>query len=153
MEDKILGKLYFAYGSNMFTCRLEERVGKVKIFGTGRLMDYRLVFNKLSKDSSGKASVIESPGSFVFGIIFDLSKDQFKNLDKYEGNGYERKMTSILFNERLIMTSTYFVKSEFVKNNLKPTNDYLDLIICGAKDHKLNAEYIKFLHSFKTHKY
>jgi len=153
MEDEILGKLYFAYGSNMLTCRLEERVGKVKFLGTGALRDYKLVFNKLSKDNSGKANIIESSGAAVSGVIFSLSEDQFKKLDKNEGNGYERRMTSVLFNEQQIITSIYFAKSEFVKNNLKPTNDYLDLIICGAKEHKLNAEYIEFLHSSKAHKY
>lgn len=36
---------YFAYGSNILTSRLEDRVGDVETIGTHVLKDYKLVFD------------------------------------------------------------------------------------------------------------
>ncbi len=48
---------YFAYGSNMFTYRLEKRVGKVEVLGIGVLNNHALQFNKVSLDGSLKANI------------------------------------------------------------------------------------------------
>ena len=49
--------LYFAYGSNMFTYRLEKRIGKVKVIGVAKLEQYIFEYSKESKDGSLKANI------------------------------------------------------------------------------------------------
>ena len=57
---------YFAYGSNMFTYRLEKRVGRVEIIGIGKLSKHSLLFNKVSTDGSLKANITPNDKDDVF---------------------------------------------------------------------------------------
>ena len=48
--------LYFAYGSNMLTARLRERMPSCKPLGIAKLPGHALRFHKRSKDQSGKCN-------------------------------------------------------------------------------------------------
>ncbi|MCL5100677.1 MAG: gamma-glutamylcyclotransferase, partial [Candidatus Marsarchaeota archaeon] len=71
---------YFAYGSNLSRARLKERVGNFSKEEKCIAEDYKLTF-----DDRGKADIITSVGSKVYGIIYELSTDQMNELDRYEG--------------------------------------------------------------------
>lgn len=68
-------RLYFAYGSNMSAKQVHERGLKMSVVGVGRLLNYKLMFNKIStKDSSvGFANIIPHWGSVVYGIVYDMT--------------------------------------------------------------------------------
>lgn len=136
--------LYFAYGSNMLTSRLEDRVGRVSFVGIGRLSGYRLVFNKIGSDGSGKATAIKSVADFVEGVVYDLDDVQFSTLDTYEKN-YDRQNITVQAQTERLRAVTYIGQSGFIKNGLKPSDSYLRYVINGANEHKLSRSYIEHI--------
>src|SRR5258708_1816253 len=85
--------IYFAYGSNILTERLEERIGATEKIGNCRLPGHKLAFNKLSTrkkgTKSGKCNVVsaETSAETVPGVLFRMTKTQFDELNRHEG-GY-----------------------------------------------------------------
>lgn len=46
--------------------------------------DYRLDFNHFSKRWKGAAAtIVEDPGNYVYGVLWELANDDMPNLDKY----------------------------------------------------------------------
>ena len=64
--------LYFAYGSNLAAERLRERVGAFAVLGPARADGRRLECNKLGRDGSGKANLVEAPGEVAWGVVYGL---------------------------------------------------------------------------------
>jgi len=70
--------LYFAYGSNMLTRRLQNRTLSAKAVGIGYVEGHRLTFDKVSTDGSGKAD-IEATGNAtdrVYGVLFSIDASE-----------------------------------------------------------------------------
>lgn len=148
--------IYFAYGSNMLTYRLEKRVGKVEIIGVGILQQYELRFNKKSKDDSLKADAFftGSDKDTVVGILFKIDPNKKPELDKAEGlgNGYSIKDVQVLnsSNNESVKAFTYFATDiDNTEINL-PYDWYLEIIIAGANEHNIPEEYISKIKGVKT---
>ncbi len=140
---------YFAYGSNMSTCQLKDRIGD---FGEGEkviLMDYDLRFNKRGKDGSGKANILLSFKSVIEGVVFDVFESQLDKLDKHE-IGYHREKISLSFHDKKIKAITYIADIDKICENLLPDKDYVDTIIKGAEHFGLSKSYIDELKNLKT---
>lgn len=46
--------------------------------------DYRLDFNHFSKRWKGAAAtIVEDPGNYVYGVLWELANEDMPNLDKY----------------------------------------------------------------------
>lgn len=146
---------HFAYGSNMETGHLIDRVGEIKDLGKATLRGYELRFSKLGDDGSGKANVHNSNrDSSVEGVLYELDEEQFDKLDYCEGaktGHYSREsLKNIQTNKgRSIEAEVYIANREKINNNLKPTKKYLSYLIEGASEpvHKLSNSYIEFLKS------
>jgi len=79
--------LYFAYGSNMLTRRLAVRTPSAVAVGTAYVEGYRLTFDKVSTDGSGKCD-IEATGNAadrVWGVLFRIATAEAADLDDAEG--------------------------------------------------------------------
>jgi gamma-glutamylcyclotransferase len=65
--DEAVTFLNFAYGSNMLSARLRERVPSARPAGTACLPGFSLRWHKVSVDGSGKCNVVEvaTPGACV----------------------------------------------------------------------------------------
>jgi len=144
---------YFAYGYNMKTERLKERVGEVNIIGKAILKNHCLKFNKLGDDGSGKANIEPMVGSVVEGVLFDLTEEQLKKLDTKEGvpTHYVRcRMEVIESDNNARMAEVYVANQDKIRSGLKPNHQYLQCLIEGANEHNLSNQYKKFLTSFKS---
>lgn len=76
----------FAYGSNMDKYQIEERCSDVKQVGIGFIPNYRIDFTRKSiTRNCGVADIVESQGDVVWGIIYDITGEDFISLDKFEG--------------------------------------------------------------------
>lgn len=140
----------FCYGSNMNTERITERCSSSRFISRAKVNGYKLVFNKKSKDKSGKANLIYTGDkSLVWGVIFDISEDQKPLLDKAEGlgRGYdEYKLIVINDLEQEIECVCYIATDEkYLDNNLKPYDWYKEYCLIGAKQHNLPEEWILVL--------
>ena len=125
---------YFVYGSNMKRSRIEERVGIVVDRGIATMRDYSIAFNKQSKDGTGKTNIIPAKQKDVLGVVYELSEDQLKVLDKSE-KGYFRVPMEVDLSGKIVPVQTYVAGENTINNELLPKVDYLRLLIDGVYDH------------------
>lgn len=141
---------YFAYGSNMKTKRLKDRVGKVTVIGKAGLSNHCLRFNKLGDDETGKANIETKENSLVEGVLFNLTEEQFKKLDICEAvpTHYIRcKMNVIRFDNDMVAAAVYIANPNRLRSHLKPKQKYLQYLIDGANEHGLSNQYKQSLAS------
>lgn len=129
--------LYFAYGSNLLEQRLRSRVGNVKVYNTYKLKDYELYITSI-----GWADVRPKKGSFVEGVLYELTPFQLSILDRFEacyGKEY--------FIVDGIITSVYIYYPGFSEGfpNRPASIEYLDCIIQGAIDFGLKDTATKII--------
>jgi len=141
--------LYFAYGSNMLGSRMKSRCPSANVKFIARLSKYRLTFNKLGSDNTGKAT-IEYTGSnkdAVQGVVYDISAEDFEKLDMFEGvsgKHYERK--SIRVRHRIggrVRVQVYI--ASLVQEGLKPSKEYLGFLTKGARYFNIPDEYVQYI--------
>jgi hypothetical protein len=141
--------LYFAYGSNMKTSRIKERVGKVDVRGSAKLEDYRIAFNKTSTDRTGKTNIARRKGSEVWGVVFGLTQEQFDKLASFE-RGYKVESLSVRCGNETPEVKSFI--AEETTSGLRPSREYLDYLIGGAREHGLPDDYVKLLEAVKVAK-
>ena len=75
---------YFAYGSNMCTRRLKQRAPSAVPLGVGYVSGFRLAFDKIGSDGSGKCNIISTgqDDDRVYGAVFDVALIDGVPLDK-----------------------------------------------------------------------
>jgi len=135
--------LYFAYGSNLSSRRLAERIPSAEPQGPARLPGYRLVFNKRSADGSGKANLVPSPSEETWGALWSISRGAWPALDGFEP-GYVRTPCSVLdASGQARAASVYLWPGEGPEE--APYDWYLDYLIEGARENALPPEYVRRL--------
>ena len=135
---------YFAYGSNMLTDRLRERVPSATAIGIGQLLGHALRWDKRSgRDGSGKcdAEATSLKDDIVWGVLFELDPEDKPALDKAEGvsDGYLEKSVNVLTEDGLVTAVTYCATDK--DPALRPYHWYKALVIAGAREHGLPASY------------
>jgi gamma-glutamylcyclotransferase len=138
---------YFAYGSNMFTKRLTQRVNSARAWRTGFIAGYRLTFHKRSKDGSGKcdAEPTGSPDDRVYGVVYEVNAKQEPELDEAEGvgrkGGYKKTDVTVVCGTERICAKTYCATDKDPKHI--PYAWYKELVLAGAREHHLPEAYIQ----------
>ena len=134
---------YAAYGSNLHPLRLEQRVGPVRLLGTGAIDDFALRFHKRGNlDGSAKCNIVEHTGSQVFVAVYDVADAAMARLDEAEGvgNGYERVEIG---SEEFGRCAFYFAQASHIDDTLKPFTWYRDLVVAGCRWHGFPADYVE----------
>ena len=133
--------IYFAYGSNMSLKRLNNpaRAPSAAMVATGHIAGRRLVFDKTSRDRSGKCDceLTGDPTDRVYGVVYRISLDDKRALDKAEGkgSGYEECEVEVATPLGQITAKTYYATR---KNPGLPVYDwYKRHVLEGAKEAKL----------------
>lgn len=146
--------LYFAYGSNMLTERLQARVPSAQPIASATVSKWSLRFHKQSTDGSGKCTMIEADldSSTVHGVIFDMSLNELPTLDEAEsrGRGYERRRVSPQTLNRTVDAFAYVAESAYVDTTLRPYAWYHSLVVSGAYQHNLPEAYRHQLKNVQT---
>ena len=142
---------YYAYGSNISEKRMtEER--KITFFSrkSAILKDYKLIFNKMSKNDNeiAFANIIKSEGDFVEGALYEINDTDIKRLDKFEG--FPTHYTKDIIKINNIYAIVYIANPFWVKENIKPTQFYLNYLLEG-KD-IMSEEYYNKLKLTETKK-
>jgi gamma-glutamylcyclotransferase (GGCT)/AIG2-like uncharacterized protein YtfP len=70
--------LYFAYGSNLNIEQMAHRCPDARPVNLARLNDWRLVFR-------GVLDIEQHKGSKVDGVLWNVTKNCLRSLDRYEG--------------------------------------------------------------------
>ncbi|RCR68337.1 gamma-glutamylcyclotransferase family protein [Larkinella punicea] len=132
--------LYFAYGPNMLTTRLQKFVSSAEPFKKAYLEDFRVVFNKKSRDQSAQVNIQAAKGERVEGMLFSINDAELPSLDKAE-KGYRRKKVLVIDEAgKQQKALTYISKSIYADTNQQPFNWYKSLMIAGSQEHKVRLD-------------
>lgn len=136
---------YFAYGSNMLTERITERLGKVQIVGLGILRNHQLVFNRMgSYLPGGVASVVTRSNSIVLGVIWKIGADQLSVLDKIEDpSAYCRETIKVDLETGASLECVTYVS--LPQGYCPPSEEYLSYLVQGAEEHNFPDKYVRNL--------
>lgn len=143
--------LYFAYGSNMLTKRLRERVPSALVVGTGYVEGHRLAFHKVSTDGSGKCDLHQGDaGDRVHGVLFNIDINEKVALDKHEGlgSGYRFDPVNVVTSAGTCQACAYFATD--TDQALAPYDWYVELVVAGATEHKLPEDYIEAIRAMTS---
>lgn len=135
-------RIYFAYGSNLNTAQMKTRCPDSKIIGAGTLAGYRLLF----RSHSGKESPLtieKAKKSFVPIGVYELSENDLKKLDGYEGvsaGAYRREELEIPMNGAKIKGLIYIMNKGVPK---PPSNAYYNRVKQGYADFNFDLNILK----------
>jgi hypothetical protein len=139
--------LYFGYGSNLLSEWLGQkaRCPSSKSQSIARVDGYALSFDKISVDGSGKATIVKRERATVWGRIFEIEDAELTALDAAEGrgSGYDRiDAFPVAVGSATQTTRTYIGTKLAEAGMAKPYDWYLALVIAGAVQAGLPAEYV-----------
>lgn len=139
--------LYFAYGSNMLTARLAERVPSAAPVGPGWLSGHRLAFHLRGGDGSGKCNVRRTgvPQDVVHGVLYAVDAHRLDRLHAAEGPPYAFVELEIGTRDGPVHAATYRGRPEYLDDALVPFDWYRDFVIRGAREHGLPAAHVAAL--------
>ena len=153
--------LYFAYGSNMDAAQMKERCPCAKFVCRAKLPSHRLAFTLRSfRRRCGVADILRDERKHVWGVVYELLESELENLDKdedfnpgrpYGQNEYARENCYVWHEgdaKRPLLVSLY--RGHPQPNPPLPDCDYKNLIVEGAKQWQLRADYIQELESIQT---
>ncbi len=137
---------YFAYGSNMSRAQMRSRAGEIFEERPAHLENYELLFNKKSRGGSATANIRPAPGKAVEGVLYKIQESAFRNLDRYEGvpEHYRRIEVNVADREGKKYAAQAYIATK-VEKGLRPASHYLQVILEGAGEHGLPADYIELI--------
>lgn len=86
--------LYFAYGSNLDYIRMTNRCKECEVIGQATLEGYRLVFME-NNNKRVVANIVKAKKYDTQGVLYDVTANDLRNLDKFEGYPYIYARTKI----------------------------------------------------------
>ncbi|XP_041708627.1 gamma-glutamylcyclotransferase [Coregonus clupeaformis] len=153
--------MYFAYGSNLLKERLQLKNPSAVFVTTGSLKDHVIQFGYWKKEllnntnswHGGVATIKESKGDVVWGVVWKMDKDNRISLDRQEGVGigfYSPLDVTINTDEGEVLCRTYQMNN-FTAHQTSPP--YKQVVCLGAKQNGLPLDYIKKLEAVETNGY
>jgi len=142
----LMNTLYFAYGSNMDANQMNRRCPGAECAGTATLEGYRFIINK-----RGYATLSAETCSQVYGVIWLLSNEHEKALDRYEG--YKQGLYDKCFriacrrNEDHVPCLVYIDHRNQSAGH--PRAGYMERIIDAAVAHEFPDTYVGMLESWR----
>lgn len=130
--------IYFAYGSNMASARLQRRTPSAQPMGMATLANYTTTFEKMGLDGSGKCGIYEAEGDEVYGVLFTVKTSELPELDAAEGQGvaYQSTWVSVTTAEgENLKALTYIPLSR--DEGLRPKCWYRKHVLRGAREFNL----------------
>lgn len=125
-------KLYIAYGSNMHTGQMAQRCYSAKVLGKGILRGYRMMFRGAHR--SGVATIERSDGDSLPVLLWEITEDDEKALDRYEGypHLYRKEMIPVFFDGRKLRAMAYVMNERYPYT--VPSRGYESIIARGYRD-------------------
>jgi gamma-glutamylcyclotransferase (GGCT)/AIG2-like uncharacterized protein YtfP len=135
--------LYFAYGSNLRSSRMSERVPSARMHCVARADGMRLSLGKHGRDGSGKATLVAAATARVWGVVYAIDPGDWKRLDRFE-LGYARVSLLLTSEHEQPIAAISYIAPETAPD---PTafEWYKRLIIEGAREHGLPPNYMSEL--------
>lgn len=133
-------RLYFAYGSNMDLDQMDFRCPDAKVVGNVRLEGYRLIFCSRNRDS-GVATILPEKDSHVDGVLWRITGDCEKSLDRYEGYPYlygKQEIQVKTMDGKSCSCMVYVMNSPYKDYPAVPSQFYLKGILRGCRQNGIS---------------
>lgn len=100
--------LYFAYGTDLDSSRLEERIGNVDPVGVAKVRGYTLEeFEPQHGRSPEPSLLMTGRGSdCVLGVAYSITQDQLKDLMQTQ-SGYRPSAVTLELNQQIVAAATF----------------------------------------------
>jgi len=144
---------YFAFGSNLSSPRLLQRIPRASKHCVATLHRHRLRWHKNGSDRSGKCDIdfTGNTADLVYGVIYRMRHEDKLELDVYEGagRGYERREVSVTANHGEILEAfTYYATD--IDHLLQPYHWYKEHVLRGALEHEFPSHYVEHIESTRS---
>jgi cation transport regulator ChaC len=143
---------YFAYGSNLEAATfLGRRRMQPLAAAIGVLHDFELRFDlPVGPGERGVANVAPQPGERVWGALYQLTHADAERLDRTEGvhHGAYRRLAVEVRRQDGLAIAAFTYRSEISRPERKPSRRYLNLLLTGAREHGLPADWVERLRAW-----
>ncbi|MEK7702403.1 MAG: gamma-glutamylcyclotransferase family protein [Nitrospirota bacterium] len=144
--------IYFAYGSNMDPAQMQGRCPGAKSLGPALLANYILTFTRWSRSwNSGTADIIPEKGREVWGILYDMTLENLRRLDRFADypTSYVRQDVFVKQGKEVLPAFTYVAVRQ---GAFAPSKAYLNKMVVGASgSSRIPEKYVAFLKTIETH--
>lgn len=122
--------LYFSYGMNTNPHEMSRRCPGSQSLGHARLIDYVFRF-------ANHADVVKCRGSYVDGVLWEISNKNLDALNTLEGFPYyyNRRPLKVAFGNRIVMAETYYMNPGYL--SAEPSCGYFATVLQGYEHHKI----------------
>lgn len=128
--------LYFAYGMNTNPTEMAQRCLGAKSLGHARLINHAFRFAQ-------HADVEPCDGSYVDGVLWEITDEHLKALDQLEGYPYyyDRVVSSVVHGARTFHVLVYRMQPGH--EDSEPTCGYYNLICEGYRAHGVPTDQLE----------
>jgi gamma-glutamylcyclotransferase len=143
---------FFFYADNLNPTQLKRRAPEHKFLFKAYLPEHTIQFCRWSSQwRCGLASVVPSPGEKVWGAVFEITDEDLKIMDEFEGDvpqgAYRHVPVTVVTEEgEKVFVSTHAANPI---GKFKPKEHYLDWVMKGIKHWKLPEESVEQWESYK----
>jgi len=148
---------YFAYGSNMQSATLRGRRGIRFLRAVpARAAGWRLVFDKPPLVPIGEAfaNIVPDAAAHVLGVAYEVSEEDLQRIELTEGvllGSYDRIAVPVEpLSQPAAPLTAFSLTSDHRDPSVQPSTRYMELVISGATEHGLPAEYIDSLRAVRA---
>ena len=135
---------------------VKKSLPEAKFVSKATLKDHKVGFSSFSEDVSDKTmyggcQLESAPGQTLYGVLYEISDEELAKLDKLtrvaEGRYAKKYPTVIDKNGKTYSAVAHSIKNP--KGPSRPTKDYMDHMIKGAKEHRFPKSYIDLLEKLR----
>ena len=132
--------LYFAYGSNINLGQMDLRCPDACVVGPVALENYELLFRR-----GGFATIAPKEGGKVHGLLWSLSPECERSLDRYEGypRFYDKRMVTVRDGLGRLLSAMVYIMDERFREPKLPTDSYYNGILEGYRQNGLPVTALK----------
>ena len=137
---------YFAYGSNLSISFMWEYCPSTRFVMKADLPNYQVEFRHYSEEfKGGISSIIETPGELVRGVIYEIEDAEIEAMDILESipEGLYRRETFLVLGEDGDWHKADLYRVVVPDGPFIPAKQYVDYMITGAREHKLDPTYVE----------
>lgn len=138
---------YFAYGSNMSTKRMLQRIPQAFRLTTAVLRGHTLLFHKRGRDGSAKCDAFytKDRANKIYGVIYQIRQEHLPILNAFEGlgKGYEiaKALVELPHGSNKGDMEVFFYRATDIDPKLKPFKWYKVHVLRGALENKFSTDY------------
>ena len=136
---------YFAFGSNLDSPRLLQRIPAAEVHCVATLNAHQLCWRKNDRGQSGKCDIdfTGDPRHEVYGVIYRMTQAEKLELDVYEttGFGYDHKTIEVItLQGDIVEAFTYYAID--IDHGQQPFHWYKEHVLRGALEHDFPHHYV-----------